>query len=223
METSLKIKVKCPILTRRAKITIGGLKMIKFFGKVLAIIVVLTIATNVYAWDGQRKGFVLGFGLGGGYTTFTQTVEVSGVSETGDRENKFGVNSDFKIGYAPSNQLLIYWMSNVNWFNLENVLGDNVIIANGVGGVGFTYYFSPADKSAYLRGGIGGSTWMAPFDSDIDNWYGFGVVGGFGYEFAKHWSIEAVAMWSNPSIEILGIDFKTNALSFAITLNILGY
>lgn len=39
--------------------------MTKFFGKVLVIIVVLAIATNVYAWDGQRKG----------YTTFTQAFE----------------------------------------------------------------------------------------------------------------------------------------------------
>jgi len=219
----MKSKAKCPILTRRAKITIGGFKMIKFFGKVLAIIVVLAIATNVYAWDGQRKGFVLGFGLGGGYTSFTQTVEFMGISETSDRENKFGLNTDFKIGYAPSNQFLIYWMSNVNWFGLENILGDNVTIANGVGGIGITYYFSPADKSAFIRGGIGGSTWMAPFDSDIDTWYGLGVVGGFGYEFAKHWSIEAVVMWNNPSTEELGIDMKTDAFSFAVTLNILGY
>jgi len=197
--------------------------MIKFFGKVLAIIVVLAIATNVYAWDGQRKGFVLGFGLGGGYTTFTQTAEFMGMSETGDRENKFGLHSDFKIGYAPSNQFLIYWMSNVNWFSIENILGDNITIANGVGGIGFSYYFSPADKSAYFRAGVGASTWMAPFDSDIDTWYGLGVVGGFGYEFAKHWSIEAIAMWSNPSKKELGIDLTTNAFSFAVTLNILGY
>jgi hypothetical protein len=41
--------------------------MIKYFGKVLAIFVVLDIATNIYAFDGQRKGFVIGFGLGGGF------------------------------------------------------------------------------------------------------------------------------------------------------------
>jgi hypothetical protein len=203
--------------------SIGGLKMIKYFGKILAIIVVLALVTNVYAFDGQRKGFVIGFGLGGGYTTFTQTIEFMGLSETGDRENKFGLHTDIKIGYAPSNQLLIYWMNNFTWFSTENIFDDNVTFASGVSGFGFSYSFSSEDKSAFLRGGIGGSAWMAPFDSDIDSWYGFGVVGGFGYEFAKHWSIEAIVMWSNPTSEDLGINLKTEAFSFAITLNILGY
>jgi len=94
----------------------------------LIVCALIGVATDALAWDGQRQGFVLGFGLGPGLSTFTQTIEYMGMSETSDRENKLALNTDFKIGYAPNNLLQIYWMSKVSWFGLENVLGDNVTI-----------------------------------------------------------------------------------------------
>ena len=67
---------------------------------VLLAVVLMTFA-NTSAWDGQRKGFIWGIGLGPG---FTQSVSFSGNSETSDRKGKFGLASDFRIGYVPSKE-----------------------------------------------------------------------------------------------------------------------
>lgn len=78
----------------------------KYFILFFVGFVLFLVNTNAHAFDGQRKGFLLGIGLGPGFTSFTQEVAVSifGFHESvkSDRENKAGVISDLKIGYAPN-------------------------------------------------------------------------------------------------------------------------
>ena len=191
----------------------------------LALIACLTlcIATGASAFDGNRKGFILGGGLGLGLTSFTQTVEFLGTSTTSDRENKFAVMTDFKIGYGATEQVLIYYMSKVSWFSIENVYGNNVTIANGFGGAGVAYYFKPTGPSPYISGGLGMSTWMLPFEEGADTWVGFGLVVGGGYEFSRHYSIEGNLAWGKPGKEVGGVKASSNALSLMVTINALAY
>ena len=83
-----------------------------------------------------------------------------------------------------------------------------------------SYYFQTTSPSFYINGGVGLSVWTAPFETGVEAWYGFGFMGGLGYEFARHWSIECGIMWGNPSYSESGYNFQTNAL--AITLSIIG-
>jgi len=191
----------------------------------LALIACLTlcVATSASAFDGNRKGFILGGGLGLGLTSFTQTVEFMGMSTTSDRENKFAVMTDFKIGYGATEQVLVYYTNKVSWFSLENVYGDNVIIVNGVGGVGMTYFFQPVTPSPYIMGGLGLSTWNAPFEEGSEAWYGFGLAVGAGYEFSRHYSIEVNLTWGEPGKEVGGVKASSNALSLMVTINALAY
>ncbi|MGB2805342.1 MAG: hypothetical protein WBD64_10670, partial [Candidatus Zixiibacteriota bacterium] len=59
-------------------------------------LVLFGLVSNAQAWDQQRKGFLLGFGVGPGFTSYTQTVAMSGGSSGGtvsfesDRENSVG-------------------------------------------------------------------------------------------------------------------------------------
>lgn len=131
--------------------------------------------------------------------------------------------SDFRIGYAPSNLLQIFWMSKVSWFKLENSLGEDVIIANGFGGVGVTYSFNPTGPSPFITGGLGFSTWALPFEQGAETMTGLGVVAGVGYEFARHWSVEFDLMRGQPNTKESGLELTTNALSFKLTLNVLAY
>lgn len=180
----------------------------------------LAISTPARAFDGNRKGFMLGAGLGLGMTSFTQEVEITGLgSNKSDRESKTGLATDFRIGAGLSEQFSLYYVNRVAWFSIDNALGDKATIANSVGLVGGTYHLKPEGPSFYLNGLIGLSSWAAPFESGSDASTGFGFGLGAGYEFSKHWSVEGNLGFGSPSDESGGVKLTTNATTFSITIN----
>lgn len=194
---------------------------------ILVVLVVLFLIVNANAFDGKRKGFILGGGIGPGYTTFTQ--ELAGydpylgyVTIKSDRVNKVGIMTDFKIGYAPTDYYEIYYASKVSWFGMESGAG-NVTIANGLGSLGATYYFKPVAPSPFIAGGIGLSTWSAPFESSTETWVGFGLFAGVGYEFIRHLNAELDLIWGKPGKTVSGIKVNSNAFSVKLTVNALAY
>lgn len=184
---------------------------------------VCCITRPATAFDDIREGFILGGGLGFGLTSFTQTLRVGLAEETGYRENHLPFQTDFKIGGAPTPQLQLYWMSKVNWFQMENIFGDGVTVAHGLGGLGCTCFFQPQAPSGFITSGFGYSSWALPFQSDSTTWYGLGLVGGAGYEFSPHWSIEGNVMYGAPSIIEGGIRVTTNALSTRLIICYVAY
>ncbi len=200
----------------------------------LLVPVLLINAASAFAWDGKRKGFVLGAGAGGGLASYKFYYTSSGFrsNETteNERESKFALMTDFKIGYAPSNQVAIFWMSKVAWFGYSFEYRDEFInlsesytITNGIGGVAVAYYFNPEGPSPYLTGGLGFSTWDAPFEEDSDGISGSGFALGAGYEFSKHWSLEGNLTWGSPNEEDQGDELGVKTLAVRVTVNVLGY
>jgi hypothetical protein len=59
----------------------------------------------VHGWDNKRRGFILGFGLGSGFTSFDDHKEDGGKN----RQYKLPVMIDFKIGYSINDLWQIYW------------------------------------------------------------------------------------------------------------------
>lgn len=201
-----------------------------FSSRAIAVVgacVLLNCASDAFAFDGQRQGFILGIGAGPGLTSFTQTLDLGswpgGGSETTDRENKFGLQTDFKIGYAPSNTFQVYYSNKVSWFGIENALGEDVIITSGVMGVGASYYLSPEAPSLFFGGGLGVSVWNAPFEDGSEAWTGFGLYTWAGYEFSRHWNVELDVVWGKPSKQESGIEASANALSLMFKVDVLGY
>ena len=103
--------------------------------------VLVALTATAHAWDGNRKGFVLGLGAGYGnqwlsyetesyeidesyYYYYGVPVYVSTGKET-RTDTETGWMSDFKIGYAPTNKLAIYWMSKVAWLYVSD--GDQAV------------------------------------------------------------------------------------------------
>lgn len=196
----------------------------KYISWVFVGFVLFLLATNAQAFDGQRKGFLLGIGIGPGLTSYTQKVTVQMVSVESDRENTAGVMTDFKIGYAPDNSWAIYYTSKVSWFGMTNALGNDVTIANGLGAVAVSYWFNQQAPSPFIAGGIGFSTWSLPFeDNPPDTWMGAGLFAGGGYEFSRHWSVEGYLSWGKPEDKVYGIEVSSNVLSLTFTVNVLGY
>jgi hypothetical protein len=186
--------------------------------------VLLALASPAGAFDGKRKGFMLGFGLGPALSSYTQTLGFEGLpGATSDRQNDLALRTDFRIGFGASELVQVYWMSKVNWFGMKNVLDENVTIANGVGGVGLTYFLKPTDPSPYLLAGLGFSTWSTPFETGSEAWYGFGLALGAGYQFRNHLAIEGGFTWGKPSKTSGGLEVSSNALSFGVTLNYIAF
>jgi hypothetical protein len=90
------------------------------FVSAFAVALVL-MASDASALDGNRKGFVIGFGVGPAATTFRQGIDVLGRSHTSDTEQKIGIATDFKIGVGASDRLLLYYTAHVSWFKHGDV------------------------------------------------------------------------------------------------------
>ena len=176
------------------------------------------------AFNNQRKGFVLGAGLGAAGTTFSQELKENGtLAEETDSETKPSVLSDFKIGFGPSDQMLIYYFSHVTWFSIENVFENDVTIANGVGGLGVTYFLRPQAPCWFVEGGIGFASWATPFEENSRSMTGFGIWLGAGHEFSRHWMVEVSVGSGNPSDEEYDLKATTKATTIGISVNYLGY
>lgn len=134
----------------------------------------------------NRKGFL--FGLGGGVGA--HRAPVSRFFDAGTT-NELAILTDLSIGYAPTDQVLIYYSNQVAWSRSARY--DIV----GVTGVGVTYMIEPSSPTFFVRGSVGGGI-VADVDFDSgrvsSNDTGLGLTFSGGYEFARHWSIEGGAL-----------------------------
>jgi len=212
----------------------------KYIIWILVGFILFFLAANVHAFDGQRQGFILGFGLGPGFTSYTEefTLEFMGLKSSveRDRQNKLGVMSDFKIGYAPNNSLEIYYTNKVSWFGhkysqrvevWDSVYAEYIekwTIATGLTAAGVTYYFYPTAPSWFLSGGLGVSAWLVPFEENgPDPRIGLGLFVGGGYEFTRHVNVEVNLCWGKPKDTEGGVEISSNALTVSFTVNALAY
>ena len=151
-------------------------------------------AFDGFALDGNRAGFILGLGAGGGYA---RDMEVE--DSYTDSWSEFAVKTDFLIGYAPSNRLAITWSSKVSWYSSDD------LIANGTYGLGITYFLSEDINANFIQAVIGFNNVSIPF-ADKDEyekrtWTGFGLGIGFGREVSKNWIIGLDATWGRSASE----------------------
>ena len=228
---------------------------------IIAMLLLLAPSTSA-AFDQKRKGLILGFGVGPSVTSFTQDFSHDFGEATSNRETKFGVSTDFKVGWGLTEQLLVYYIAQIAWFRHDDVflyddpstdfkdfywvaqgfdptntaspdpehLGEpatkSAWLTSGVGGLGVTYYLGDTSPW-YVMGAFGFSAWTAPFENDdwlvpflnsSQTWFGYGFILGGGYELFRNWSIEANAMWGNPSEkgERGGFQVNTDTMSFQI-------
>lgn len=179
------------------------------------------------AFDGSRRGFVLGAGLGAGASNFKQTLSQGSLSASSDRESRAAFVSDFHIGGGIDETTVLSYTARVTWFSLEVIRSigidvvelDEVLIASGVGVFTLTKYAEAQAPSTFVRGGVGFSTWDTPLESDAgEASVGLGALLAVGYEFAPYWSVELGATWGLPSTESMGVELETNALSLHVAV-----
>lgn len=193
----------------------GGIIMKKVLMAILVGSLCVAFAGNASAFNGKRSGFILGFGLGLGNTSITKQdfgYYPFGGSGLETSNSYSAINTDFRIGGGPSDQVHIYYVSKVGFYT-EN---DN-LSAQGLGGLGATYYLNKTAPSVYFTAAYGLTTLTTVESSgggEIDMGSGFAI--GAGYEFVAHLSIEANLIKGS-------LGDESSASSFRVTLNALAF
>lgn len=138
-----------------------------------------------------RKGFIIGVGAGAGIhatPTFRVLDRFGRVLSSGGGDNKLAIATNFSVGYAPGDQLLLYYS------NKAAFTTDDRVDAVGITGFGITYMLRRTSPTAFINGTIGaGATSRFIGSSDAEVGAGFSIGGG--YEFARHLSVNGDAIF----------------------------
>ncbi len=163
----------------------------------ITLMAVLLMAASAGAFDGLRKGFVLGGGVGFAVTA-DWDFDVSGVS-IGEDGSGLGLN--LLIGYAWDEQNMIVYEENACGWD-SDLIGE--FIVQGFRGASWYHYFGPMGKSLFTATGIG--YYAFNVDTYRDNKPAFGLLLGGGYEFTRH--VQVAAYFSTGKTKDSGIDFS---------------
>jgi len=139
----------------------------------------------------NRKGFIIGFGAGAGLhrpPSFVVRDRFGRVVSSGGGEDKLAIATDFSVGYASSDRLLLYYSNKIGFTTDDRVDGVSVT------GFGVTYMFRRSSPSAFVSGS-GGLGAAATFITSRSAETGPGFTAGGGYEFARHLSINGDAIF----------------------------
>lgn len=139
-----------------------------------------------------------------------------------DKVNENGIATSFNIGYGFSDDFMLYYSNNVNWYNKDES-GEPITYVNVISGIGITYCL---DSEVYLNFVYGIAT-DYPY---VDSWYsldGTGYEIGVGYDIAKHVSVELDYSHSDynkvtlggTSINLDGVSATTHSLRMMIKYN----
>ena len=173
----------------------------KFKGYLAGLILLLTFPINSLALDGNRKGFVIGFGLGRSdlayhlkQNTLPDYYDPVSYTRSGTANyerrvtNLNNFTTNFVLGYGLNNQWVLNWSSKVSWFGedpLVSYIGEGSEVRNyisGIAGIELVYYFNPKSPSLFVSTALGYSN-IGDFEEG-KNHLGFGFSWGAGYEFA---------------------------------------
>jgi len=153
------------------------------------VVLILSVVSTTYGFDGNRKGFVLGGGLGfsprsswEGNVVDLSTFPPQIVKAD---ENKAGLGLNLIIGYAWDEQNMIVYEGNVTGWNSDLFVDQS--IAQGFNGASWYHYFGVPGRSAFTTLGLGFYVFDVK-DYDANDAKGAILLGG-GYEFARHWQL----------------------------------
>ncbi len=181
-----------------------------------ALFLFLCVSSFVMAFDNHRYGFIIG-GLGGIAVTTWDGFNDNEVIIAEGANITLHFNLRIGGGYKGDKFMLYHWFV-VDLLVGENLVGENYdysskadrdLAISFITGPGVSYYFKPTSPSLYICSGIGFGNWNGVA-------FGVGAMGGIGYEFTRHWSVECGVIWSKNVF----FDFMVNSL--AISLSIIG-
>jgi hypothetical protein len=174
----------------------------------LIIALLIILAVNSWGFDGQRKGFVLGGGLGFGPVASTSLEGFSG------SEDRSGLGFNFIIGYAWDNRNMLVYLNDGVVFNVTTIYHDKVGVFQGFSGIGYYHYFGRIGNSGFINAGLGLQQFSSLDSKYESNDVGGGILLGGGYEFVRHVQVYANLSFGKTSVSVL--DFNHSQLTVGV-------
>ncbi len=183
----------------------------------LSLMIMLLPLTS-HAFDGKRKGFVLG--VGGGLSPHTHwSRNVDNVSES-----KIGGNFQLIVGHGWNSANMLVLQSSISGMESDKL---NLDILQGVWAVRWNHYFCKQTDDFgrpgtgwYSTVGVGRSVFSAGLNHFAEvRAVGWGFVVGAGYEFHRH--LQFGVEFSAGSGSDDGYDYNHQTITF--TLSALAY
>lgn len=183
---------------------------------------------------GRRKGFVFGFGVGVGRTSFTEPLAAYYWRNTQEaewssvRQARASLVTELKIGHGFSDQFLLYYTSRISWLPLDHFTKDTMI-ANGAAGAGLMYY--PFRRfGLYFVGNIGLATlvtWQPPLTLENARQTGVIFSGGIGYQILPHLNLDFTVSSGSANARSVDdfseIELIDEVVTYSLTLSALAY
>lgn len=187
---------------------------------VLVILVLLVAAGSSFGFDGQRKGFVLGGGLGFSPAThYEADVSILSFGAGTVEETNIGLALHIVIGGAFDERNVLVYEANV--VGSQAAFGDQSV-GQGFSGGTWYHYFGPVGRSVFSAVGLGFYTFK--FEDLDGNDPGGGLLLGGGYEFARHWQIGVYATFGNSSLsDDVFIDADFNHANISVMISGIAY
>lgn len=172
------------------------------------ILLLVSFAAQVQAFDGDRKGFMLNLGAGFGQAEWEIT---GGGASLSVDETGFG--GDFKLGAGINSQTVVYYTNRTLFYSIEEY---NFV--NGMSALGMSYFLEPQAPSIFFSAGVGLGVLMDSDASESES--GMGFTFGLGFEFSTNWTLEATYMKANVLSEG---DADLNISNLMISINWFAY
>lgn len=229
----------------------GGRELSRLKRATFLCVALLMLTVSSEAFDGQRKGFVLGVGAGlaASYISSENSLEERSIWRAGPGASSF-------IGYAPDNTTVVFFGGKAAWSYLERIsnkyesyfdtmeedsfkglmatFGSPIILPflwivgthATFGFVGVTHYLNENAPSFFVEGTIG--LGIVPDELSERVCGGFGISAAGGYEFSPHYSIRCDLLYGSASGSysnsgVFGYKDKTQALSVMLSVSAMAY
>lgn len=186
---------------------------------------IIVVAIDCFAFDGNRKGFVLGGGIG--FTPYahwsTDSPEWPYRQITAETSSD-AVAAQFLIGYAfDSRNLVVFeWQGAMYTSELESYFDEDVHPTHQFAGASWYHYYGGRGSSLFTGAGFGRAGYGDP--DNIGTLVGWGYLLGAGYEFSKQ--VQVGAYFFGAQTSPCAQDNRTievGTLNFSLMLTVVAY
>lgn len=148
------------------------------------------LAQNSAEPTANRKGFIIGGGVGGGWhrTPGAIAIDRFGRITSIGSANSLTIPTNVFVGYAASDQIVLFYSNRANFTTSDRY---DVL---GVTGFGTTYMLRRTAPTTYVTGSIGAGFGGNVVQSTVGE-TGVGFSIGGGYEIRRHLSVESDALF----------------------------
>lgn len=187
-----------------------------------AVIFTFFIVGQSSAWDGERKGFLLGIGFGAGIDSY-YGIQYDSLSADPQDNSSIAFAASPRIGYAWNNQMAVMYARHPLTYAVEAENGDDVQVTSCTEAIQFLYYFKDSAPSVYLGAGLGIGYF---FDEEVadepamnyskNSLKGPGVYGIVGFEPFKHINAEL-------AVHYRSLQSGASDLAVSLLIGVMGY